>query len=430
MGNKYSLVRIGNLAFPIYWAFPDRLMALYQKGELIKSVSRVQRETDEWYDISGIYVDGDDSGATVIHELYLQTQAATLLDRIRLLRGETGAVRSAFDRLYHESSTTWGDSAREPLGPTSRVAYELDDYQRDVRSAVFGDSLVWADRSPPPNPAWLLDSIFGQERLETFERLFIDWLAIISDASRGASVVVEVLDLIADSVDEARLLRDIEAAYSRPSPDRDDFTEAPLIVFTEGRTDARWLSQSVSGLRPDLAEFVRFFNYEQSRTGGGTNEVVKLIRALSEVGVASQMLVLLDNDTAGHEAKAALRSSSLRSNIRVRSLPPLDDLRSYPTLGPTGLETLDINGRAAAIECYFGEDVLRDQDACLTPIQWTGWNANLRQYQGELVGKRQVQKRVQHKLRQLERGNISGDWSGIEQVIDTILMSGHGRQVE
>lgn len=409
-------------------------MALYQQGELVKSVSYVRRDTDEWYETSGIDVNRDDAGATIIDELYLHTPGETLLDRIRLLRRATGTVASSFRTLrdqYVESlNQRRGNYQRADDEVSTLAGYELDDYRRDLRSAIYGDAVTWADRSPPPNPAWLLNSILEQERYEEFESLFSDWLALVADVAQGTPIVVDVLDLIADSIDEGRLLSDVEQAYSQPSPDRDDFSQTPLMVFTEGSTDARWLDQAISQLRPDIAEFVRFFDYKESKIGGGANELVKLVRALSEVGIASEMLVLLDNDTAGLEAKAQLRSSTLRPNIRVRSLPQLDFLRSYPTLGPSGLEALDINERAASIECFFGEDILRDQEARLTPIQWTGWNANLKQYQGELINKREVQKRIKSKLRRLAHGDTSGDWTGIDRIIETLIMSGHGPQID
>lgn len=40
-------------------------------------------------------------------------------------------------------------------------------------------------------------------------------------------------------------------------------------------------------------------------------------------------------------------------------LPDLEFLKSYPTLGPNGLANMDINGVAASIELYLGNDVLR-----------------------------------------------------------------------
>ena len=47
----------------------------------------------------------------------------------------------------------------------------------------------------------------------------------------------------------------------------------------------------------------------------------------------------------------------------------------------SGLEPLDVNGLAASIELYFGEDVLCAEQNKLTPVQWKGYNSTLRQYQ-------------------------------------------------
>lgn len=45
---------------------------------------------------------------------------------------------------------------------------------------------------------------------------------------------------------------------------------------------------------------------------------------------------IFDNDAAGHEALASLKSIALPSNIRAITLPDLEFARDYPTIGPHG----------------------------------------------------------------------------------------------
>jgi hypothetical protein len=91
-------------------------------------------------------------------------------------------------------------------------------------------------------------------------------------------------------------------------------------------------------------------------------------------------------------------------------------LRSYPTLGPSGPVTLDVNGLAGSLELYFGNDVLRLSGDALTPIQWKGHVASVDAYQGEVLEKRSLRVAFNAKLaiaRTEPRDSLSGDWSGM-----------------
>ena len=55
-------------------------------------------------------------------------------------------------------------------------------------------------------------------------------------------------------------------------------------------------------------------------------------------------MLLLDNDTAARDALRALRGATLPSHYSVLHYPDIDLARSYPTLGPSGLSEMDVNG--------------------------------------------------------------------------------------
>lgn len=111
------------------------------------------------------------------------------------------------------------------------------------------------------------------------------------------------------------------------------------------------------------------------------------MKAFSAAGITNRIVVLFDNDTAAREATRALETTSLPPNIAVRHYPDLELLRIYPTLGPGGLASLNVNGLAGSIELYLGEDVLREGQDTLTPVQWKGYSEMLKQYQGEVMRK-------------------------------------------
>lgn len=54
---------------------------------------------------------------------------------------------------------------------------------------------------------------------------------------------------------------------------------------------------------------------------------------------------------------------------------------------------MDINGCACSIELYLGTAALSGEDGSLVPVQWRGYEAKLKRYQGELVDKNSVEQR-------------------------------------
>lgn len=69
--------------------------------------------------------------------------------------------------------------------------------------------------------------------------------------------------------------------------------------------------------------------------------------------------------------------------MKVALLPNLEICRSAHTLGPSGDQIADINGKAVAIECFL--DIWNNSTS--PRFRWTGYNSNRNAYQGELVHK-------------------------------------------
>jgi len=198
--------------------------------------------------------------------------------------------------------------------------------------------------------------------------------------------------------------------------------QQPVIIVTEGKSDARILQDCLNLLRSDLAPFFSFVNFETANARGGTAELVQFVRMFVGCGIRNRIVVLFDNDTAGHEALASLSETDLPANVFTIALPALALARSYPTLGPDGASLADINERACALELYFGEDILRDDNGELRPIRWTGFNDKMKRYQGAITGKSVVQDRFRQKIEEARRATRrTPDFSGISLIIDAIL---------
>ncbi|MGY8681277.1 hypothetical protein Q2941_26320 [Bradyrhizobium sp. UFLA05-153] len=79
---------------------------------------------------------------------------------------------------------------------------------------------------------------------------------------------------------------------------------------------------------------------------------MKFAEGLLRIDIQNKVLFLLDNDAEGVDAYRKLQELRLSSNMRAMRLPYLEEFRSVPARGPKGVSACDINGRAAAIECY------------------------------------------------------------------------------
>jgi len=198
----------------------------------------------------------------------------------------------------------------------------------------------------------------------------------------------------------------------------------PVIIVTEGKSDSRLLRRSVSALFPEFAEFMSFIDFETANAKGGTDELLQFGCMLIGCGIRNRMVFLFDNNTAGSAAHDRFVELKAPHNVFVMKLPQLRLIDAYPTLGPEGEMTADINGRACALELYLGLDALTDESGELIPIRWTGFDDKRKQYQGQITQKDAVQKRFEEKLARVERdpgerGEL--DFSGIELIVSALF---------
>ncbi|MFE9183752.1 HEPN/Toprim-associated domain-containing protein [Micromonospora haikouensis] len=207
-------------------------------------------------------------------------------------------------------------------------------------------------------------------------------------------------------------------------PDIDGKPNAgPPIVITEGRFDARVLQESIKLLKPHLAGYVRFLDYDVGNEGGAA-AAVRMVKSFAAAGIANPVLALFDNDSAAREAVLGFGTINLPRHFRIMHYPDLGFASSYPTLGPQGSVDMDVNGLAGSIELYLGRDVLSREDGSLLPVQWKGYMGKIKAYQGEILDKSAVQKAFERKLDTANKtpGALAAqDWSGILSIIDALM---------
>ena len=123
----------------------------------------------------------------------------------------------------------------------------------------------------------------------------------------------------------------------------------PFLVATEGASDATILRRALDILRPDVADFFRFIDGDERHHFWGTGNLVKFAEGLLRIDVQNRVLFVFDNDAEGVDAYRKLVTLNMPGNMRSMLLPDIDELQSFPALGPDGLSICDItvmDGRA------------------------------------------------------------------------------------
>jgi len=196
------------------------------------------------------------------------------------------------------------------------------------------------------------------------------------------------------------------------------------IILTEGSSDSEILAKAMEILYPHLSGYYSFLDFEGSKSQGGAGHLVAIVKAFAAAGISNRMIAVFDNDTAAAESLRSLDHVKLPSNISIQRYPDLEELSNYPTLGPAGLVHLDVNGLAASIELYLGDDILKDPSGTFTPVQWKGYSESMKRYQGEVMHKTRLKHAFFEKAAICKadpaRVNLS-DWRGLDAILRQIF---------
>lgn len=192
-----------------------------------------------------------------------------------------------------------------------------------------------------------------------------------------------------------------------------------FLIATEGSSDVHILKHALMILRPDIADFFHFIDVTESHPFPGTGNLVKFSDGLVKINVQNNILLLFDNDAEGYEAYQKTMSLRLPSNMRAMVLPDIEDFKTFSTKGPEGITVADINGRAAAIECYLD---LNLHDYPPPQIVWTNYKKDMDRYQGVLQHKESYSKKFL-KMNQTNIVDESYETKKILQVLDAVIFN-------
>ena len=183
-----------------------------------------------------------------------------------------------------------------------------------------------------------------------------------------------------------------------------------FLIVTEGSSDARIIRHALNLLKPHVEDFFDFVDMNEGYPFTGTGNLYNFTKGLISISVQNNVVILYDNDAEGVSSFNRTEKLNVPGNMRILTLPDLPEFQDFKTIGPSGTHRTDINGRAAAIECYL--DVGPE-----AAVRWNNYHAELGVYHGELVGKRDVMKAF---LAQ-SRVNAEYDFSRIAAVVDMIV---------
>jgi hypothetical protein len=330
-------------------------------------------------------------------ELTFQARAAMLRDRLAVLGFGDSRVKETFSDI-RDQDLAYKASYRSDLNWS-------EDYERDLKKKLDRHMKYLRNLSYEKWKIELAACVRGgldiqgdtlDDRPWLPER-YIDYLV-----SLGA-ICLQLQDSDVLTLDLKPLVEPNHIAFHLGEPiDERPVTinvesPSPVIVITEGVFDVYALRNAIEILKPHLKKCVRFLDYEMKHEGG-VSSAVRTVRSFAAAGVSNRVVALLDNDSAAHQEVLTLTDIDLPTGYRVLHYPDLEIARAYPTLGPQGRSTMNINGLAGSIEMYLGSDVLKASGEEFEPVQWTGYQAKIKRYQGEVTNKKKVQSIFERKF--------------------------------
>lgn len=190
-------------------------------------------------------------------------------------------------------------------------------------------------------------------------------------------------------------------------------TKEKILIVTEGSSDTDIIQKCINLLYNDISDFFEFIDMEHNYPFTGTGNLKNFIKGLSKISILNNILVILDNDTAGLAVYNDIEEINLPKNLKVIQLPNHEDFKKFKCKGPQGDSFENINGKAVSIECFLDHNLI-DEDIY---VRWTGFNDKLTQYQGNIEPKNLLLQSFHKHYKQ------KYDFSKMKYLIDYILES-------
>jgi hypothetical protein len=189
-----------------------------------------------------------------------------------------------------------------------------------------------------------------------------------------------------------------------------------FLIVTEGSSDLFIIKKALEILRPDIFDFFSFVDMAEHYPFTGTGNLFKFSEGLASIGIQNKVLIVYDNDTIGRDAYERTKRLKMPVNVGVVKLPELTEFEHFLTVGPSGQNRENINGKAVSIEHFLD---LNYGTAAEPVIRWTSWNDKLEAYQGLLVDK----EKYVRLFGEVQRSTSGYNFSKLESLVDFLYGS-------
>jgi hypothetical protein len=404
---SYAQLRVGDLEIAHFKSEIEAWIALVFTADDWRS-RRAGREELAYY--------GQDEPWEIVE---LAAPVSVIRDRLEVTGADWGTVATVFDEMiearrasHHRLREQFSD---EPIRESLEREIEyLTDFGPD-------DWVRALTNAPPDRP--------GASRLDLGTRSWLIDLWSYRDVRLCLRAVLECRRDGWVSVDATDL---IEGGWLSPDVDPRESAllefgwaqthASPIVVLTEGSTDAKILETALDVIYPHLRGFIRFADFSHQPEANAA-ALVKTVKAFAAAGISNRVVALFDADTAAYDAVRSLDVGKLPPSLCIRHLPPTQLASDYPTIGPNGRVLADVNRKACSIELYLGRDVLTDAHGDLRPVRWTGFVKAIGAWQGEVEAKAAILAAFWAKARAAmddPRAAAEQDWSDLRAIIDEV----------
>jgi hypothetical protein len=331
--SSYGILRVGSIVVSQFRdGVGNELMAVFRDDMLCVSRCSIREYEIGRYGSSDVDTDYEEQ----IEVTEFRAPGQVIADRLDTIGIDAATALAYLDEgNNHESPPTSDAEYLAALDEDARRFVEEErDFRRSISARRWVDLLSSSADDPPGmidrskrSRHWLLDILtYMDERFA---------LRLVLLAFPHDEVVLDVTDIEEGGwvTDVGRIASDAALSITGMAG-----MHAPVVVLTEGRTDAEFLRAGLRVLYPHLTDLIRFLDYE-GRPEGGVGALVRMIRAFAAAGIVNRVIAIFDNDTAASDVLRTLDMSKVPDQIKVVRYPYLKLAESYPTLGPPTIES-------------------------------------------------------------------------------------------
>ena len=404
-----SIIHLAIGDFHIDWGKNDHFRmhgALFQHGDLAQTVY-------EYVDDSGETFAEIKGGAV--------RPLSKVVGRLELMGYTMRTAKKSFTSLATGNTTTTPFSFEVVAEALRRV--RIDDaaviQRKDLGFGTFFATNSARLRLPPTRYADVVQHGLSERLFRSLPEAEAD-IFIFAKALEILSPY-HVLRLLAENPETAN--RDVSWAFAdviengwvhREHIIKDIGQVRKFLVVTEGSTDSKVIGHALQLLRPDIADFYQFVDMKKGYPFTGVGNLHRFCQGLVSIGIENKVVIVYDNDAIGVAGYEKTSSLPVPGNMRVIRLPDCESFCQFDTTGPNGDCKANINGCAAAIECYLD---LKWKRIAHPIVHWTSYEKTTSSYQGEL----QCKEFYTRQFLSLKTQDPEYDYSRINSVLESLI---------